>query len=199
MKPYALADVETDLRTAIDTGDQGLIDHLGDQVDNLTRPRATPTVLASALWYAEVLNLHVFPIQPGVKLPYKGTRGFKDASTDADVIRGWWEQWPDSNVAIATGHLVDVVDIDGALGQQSRCANWAMFADLHVIATVSTPRAGGMHLFVPASGLGNKAGLLPGVDYRGEGGYVLAPPSHTVDGVYRFLQPLLPEALERAA
>lgn len=199
MKPYSITDVDTDLRTAINAGDQDLIEQLGTVLDSMDTgsPAATST-LAAALWYAEQ-GLRVFPIQPGLKLPYKGTRGFKDASTDADIIRAWWDRWPDSNLAIATGHLVDVVDIDGAPGQQSRCTHWGMFEDLPIIATVSTPRAGGMHLYVPAAGVGNKAGLLPGIDYRGDGGYVLAPPSSTPDGSYRFLRPLLPESLERAA
>lgn len=200
MKTYTLDDLEADLRTAVDAGDEPAIDALGAVLDTRTHhPAAAPSVLASALWYAEVLGLRVFPIQAGLKLPHKGTRGFKDATTDPDTIRAWWERWPDSNLAIATGHLIDVVDIDGAAGQHSRCRNWGMFEDLHVLATVTTPRAGGMHLYVPARGVGNKAGLLPCIDYRGDGGYVLAPPSSTVDGTYRFLQPLLPEALAAAA
>lgn len=198
MRPYTIADVETDLRDAIDVGDHDIIEQLGAVLDSMdTGTRAAASCLAAALWYAEH-GLLVFPIQPGLKLPYKGTRGFKDATTDPDVIRAWWERWPDSNVAIATGHLVDVVDIDGAIGQRSRCQAWGQFESLHVLATVSTPRAGGMHLYVPASGEGNKAGLLPGIDYRGLGGYVLAAPSATPDGSYRFLRPLDPSTFTQA-
>lgn len=199
MKPYTLDDIETDLRAAIDRGDEHTIDELGALLDTKTPTPPTPTsTLPAALWYAEQ-GLRVFPIQAGLKLPHRGTRGCKDATSDVDQLRAWWDRWPDSNVAIATGHLVDVVDIDGALGQTSRCRHWEMFAELDVIATVTTPRAGGMHLYVRAAGHGNKAGLLPGIDYRGEGGYVLAAPSHTADGSYRFLEPLLPVSLEVAA
>lgn len=51
------------------------------------------------------------------------------------------------------------------------------------IGKVSTPRAGGMHIYLPTSGRGNAAGIrgdygiLAGIDFRGLGGYVVAPPS----------------------
>lgn len=198
MKPYTLHDAEHDLRAAIDSGDQAAIERAGAHVDRLDTHRTPPPVLAAALWYAET-GLQVFPVQPGQKTPYPRTRGFKDATHDPEQIRVWWEQWPDANVAIATGHLVDVVDIDGPTGQHSRVTHWDMFKSLTVVAKVSTPRPGGMHLYVPASGQGNKAGLLPGIDYRGLGGYVLAAPSTTEQGSYRFLTPLQPTDLVKAA
>ena len=75
-----------------------------------------------------------------------------------------------------------------------------MFENLHIIAKVSTPRPGGMHLFVPArEGMGNKAHLLPGIDYRGLGGYVVGAPSVTDQGMYTFLMPLDPASLKAAA
>lgn len=161
-------------------------------------PKATPSLLASALWYGEQ-GLRVFPLSPGSKIPYAGSNGCLDASSNADVIRGWWEYSPDANIGIATGHLVDVVDIDGPAGQQSRAQHWEdTFARIDEInvAKVLTPRPGGMHIYVPAQGDGNSAGIVPGVDYRGAGGYVLAPPSVLIEGLckpsdtpgtYRFL------------
>jgi hypothetical protein len=73
---------------------------------------------------------------------------------------------------------------------------------LDVVAVVTTPRPGGIHLWVPtAAGKGNKQGVRPGIDYRGLGGYVLVPPSlldHRPDqhpGTYRFLRPPDPARL----
>lgn len=195
MRTYTLTDAEADLRDALTIGDPDMIDRCGAAVDKLDVHPDPASTLAVALWYAEVCGLKVFPCQPGLKVPHPGTHGCKDATTDPDTIRAWWDRWPGSNVAIATGHLIDVVDIDGLVGQVSRCADWSVFKQLQVLATVSTPRPGGMHLYVPATEMGNKAALTPGVDYRGRSGYVLAAPSSTPQGTYRFLTPLDPATL----
>lgn len=200
MTPYTLDHAEADLRTALTFGTPEEIDHYAHLVDELEQatPRVPAPMAAAALWYAEQ-DLRVFPLQPGSKIPFKGTRGCNDATTDVDTIRAWWDANPDANIGLATGHLVDVVDIDGLTGQQSRVQNWAMFDALTVLGKVTTPRPGGMHLYVPATDLGNKAGLLPGVDYRSVGGYVVAPPSRTEQGAYRFLTPLDAAAMAVAA
>jgi hypothetical protein len=191
---------DEELRAALDSGDPARIAEATAAVDALDQPRTAPTLHASALWYAEQ-GLKVFPLTPGTKIPFKGSAGFKDASTHPDVINGWWEDSPGANIGIATGHLVDVVDIDGPLGQKSRAEHWdAVFAkiDDDSLGKVLTPRPGGMHIFVPATGEGNSRAIVPGVDYRGLGGYVVAPPSVITPeaaqqydnhhpGTYRFL------------
>ena len=167
---------ELNLRAAIDSGDRERIDAAAAEVDRLDEPRAAVPLVAAALWYAEQ-GLRIFPLRPGSKIPFPGSRGLHDATTDPETIRAWWAKAPEANIGIATGHGVDVVDVDGYPGHLARAGNWAMFSALNVIGSVSTPRAGGMHYFVPAAGVGNKAGLLDHVDYRGLGGYVVAPPS----------------------
>ena len=59
-------------------------------------------------------GFHVFPCRPRDKRPATAN-GLKDATTDPDVIQAWWQQQPDSNIAIATGAAsgIFVVDIDG--------------------------------------------------------------------------------------
>lgn len=201
MQPYTLADAERDLRAALAVGDDDAIARAARHVDELDKAerRPLPTLHAAALWYAQQ-GYNVFPLQPGTKIPFKGTRGCKDATNDAAKVAAWWAGAPDANIGLATGHIVDVVDIDGLAGQQSRLASWDMFTALDVVGTALTPRPGGMHLFVPASGHGNKAGLLPGIDYRGRGGYVVVAPSRTEQGTYRFLAPLdTAHAVEAAA
>lgn len=195
MQPHTLADAEQALRDAIDQGDPLAIGAAQARVDELENPSPVASLAASALWYAEQ-GIPVFPLQPGRKQPYAGSHGLKDATTDADQIRGWWTTNPGANIGLATGHRFDVVDIDGPLGQKSRAAHWDdMFAqiDADQLAKVLTPRPGGMHIYVPTQGDGNSTGIVPGVDYRGRGGYVLAPPSVITaggkdhPGHYRFL------------
>lgn len=188
MKPYTIVEVEQDITAALAAGSAEEVERLAQVLDGMHEPVRQVTVLAAALWYAEQ-GLHVFPLQAGSKIPHKGTRGCKDGTTDPDAIRAWWERWPDSNLAIATGHVVDVIDIDGPEGVKS----WLSIIDElpPIFGRVSTPRPGGNHLYVAATpGRGNKAGLLPHIDYRGDGGYVVAPPSFTDQGTYRWLQPL---------
>lgn len=194
-----LTAIEDQLRDAIDTGGTHRINTLAAKLDAADAQRKpSPSVLAAALWYASV-GLHIFPIQPGSKVPHPGSHGCKDATDDETTIRAWWDRWPDSNVAIATGHLVDVIDIDGPTGQVSRARHWPKFDKLHVLGVVNTPRPGGMHIYVPTSGHGNKAGLLPGIDHRGIGGYVVAPPSVRPEGTYTWTRPLDVAAMKAAA
>lgn len=195
---------EAELREAFRVGAWDRVEALAHAPGASPHPKAAATVLGAALWYAQA-GLRVFPIQPGSKLPMPGSRGCKDASADPEQIAAWWRAVPNANVAIATGHLIDVVDFDGALGHAAwgrvfddPTMPWGAEVDgtpRRPLATVSTPRAGGLHAYVPATGQGNGAGRLPGVDYRGAGGYVLAPPSVTPQGTYRFLRKLNPEDL----
>jgi hypothetical protein len=188
MKPLTASQVENMITAAMQRGDWPAVDELAARLDQLTRPTAPPRIVDVALWYATVLGLHVFPLQPASKIPHLRTRGCKEATNDPGQIVDWWQRWPGSNVAIATGHLVDVIDIDGPIGVES----WAKIENLPpILGVVSTPRAGGSHLYVAASGEGNAAGIFPGIDIRGVGGYVVAPPSINADGVvYGWRRPL---------
>jgi hypothetical protein len=103
--------------------------------------------------------------------------GVLDASTDRTVITSWWWRWPSANPAIATGHGIDVIDLD----EQDA---WRDIADLiaagrlpAAIAYASTGRVGGLHVVIPSTGAGNGSRLLPGVDYRGRKGYVAVVPT----------------------
>lgn len=195
MKPYTRDDAETDLQEAMDRGDLDAALGHADHLDRLpTRPTASP--YGAALWYA-ARGLHVFPLQPLSKKPFPGSHGLKDATTDPHALREWWTAHPTANVAIATGHVVDVIDFDGAQGHADWGRQYPTWEDagVTVLGTVSTPRPGGFHVYLPATGRGNLAGFCGEfVDYRGLGGYVVAPPSALDDrpdqypGTYRWLR-----------
>lgn len=185
-------DLETAIRDAMAAGDWHLAESLATILDAADR-RPAATLVGAALWYAGV-GLPVFPLRPGTKIPLPRSRGFRDATTDPSRIRTWWNRLPTANVAVATGHGVDVIDIDGPVGVQSWAAAEAIPG---VIGVVSTPRPGGSHLYVPSTGDGNRARIRPGIDYRGRGGYAVLPPSVITPGVdvphpgpYRWRRPL---------
>ena len=189
MTPYTIDDLETEFRAASIVGDRLRLDSLAVEFDALEQAaRHTVTLHQAALWYAQQ-GLRVFPLTPGTKIPFKGSNGCHGASANLDVVDGWWADDPDANIGIATGHLVDVIDIDGPDGVGSLLQ---LLDDLPpVLGKVSTPRPGGTHLYVRAvPGRGNKAGLLPHIDYRGTGGYVVAPPSVNEQGIYAWRTPL---------
>lgn len=165
-----------------------------EQAANEHRLTHTGALHAAALWYA-TRGIPVFPCAPGGKRP--ATRhGFKDATTSPDQIRAWWKVRPDYNIGIPTGHRFDVFDVDGPEGLIAIHDFIDGGGFPQVLAKAHTPR--GRHYYVPTAGRGNGTGLLPKVDYRGDGGYVIAPPSRTPDGTYRWFHdhPLNPERIE---
>lgn len=81
-------------------------------------PTATRTsLLFDALAYAEQ-GIPVFPLKPGEKVPFEGSRGFFDATTDEGRIREWWGNCPDANIGVPTGKRSGllVVDVDQPAG-----------------------------------------------------------------------------------
>lgn len=202
MRAATEADLATMITDAMARGDWAAVATLEPRLDQAARPRPAARCVDAGLFYAS-LGLRVFPLQPRSKIPFRGSRGCHDATTDPGQIRAWWERWPDANLGIATGHLVDVVDIDGPDG----VASWAELVDElpPTLGSVSTPRAGGTHLYVAAAGVRNGAKIAPGLDIRGLGGYVVAPPSYVVvadkgyEGTYRWRRPLVLPALDAVA
>ena len=164
---------------AVANGDPDALARIAAQLDaedQNRRDRLTgPLGMANAaIWYAEQ-GIPVFPLVPGEKRP-ASRNGFKDATTDPEQVHTWWVDNPGYNIGFPTGHLFDVIDVDGPPGYRSLADLRDRDALPPVLARAITAR-GGTHLYVPVAGHGNKAGLLPGIDYRGAGGYVVAPPS----------------------
>lgn len=140
------------------------------------------TELASAaVSYAE-LGWPVFPVEPKGKRPLGRLvpHGLKEATTDVDVVMRWWRSASKANVGLATGHAFDVLDIDSE--EAHRALRRAIALQPEGAPTIDGPTCdtggGGWHVYVQPLGIGNKAGLLgEKLDWRGAGGYVVAPPS----------------------
>lgn len=137
-----------------------------------------PTLGGAAVWYAERGHL-VFPLRPGTKIPLT-KHGFKDASMNPDTIRAWWTATPTANIGLSTGHLFDVIDVDGPDGIKSIAGIEDEGHLPALIGVVTTPR--GFHLYIHPTGDGCTTAVRPGIDYRGIGGYVVAPPSTALEG-----------------
>jgi len=136
-----------------------------------------PTFLESALYY-ESIGFSVIPIIPGQKKPLVKWQQYQSERATPEQIKTWWNKTPNANIGIVTGEISDlfVVDIDTEEGQQSLL----QYGFESIIApTVSTPR-GGQHLYFKYplnSNITIGAGIIKGTDFRGNNGYILAPPS----------------------
>jgi len=135
-------------------------------------------------------GFRVFPISPGSKKPPKDFPWKERATTDAATIRGWWTEAPDSNIGIAAGHGLLVVDADTKDGKPGLDSlDMLDMLGLPAGLRVATP-SGGVHVYLAAGSHRNRVGSVPGhpgIDIRSDGGYVLGPGS-VVDGKpYRIL------------
>ncbi|MFT4083198.1 MAG: bifunctional DNA primase/polymerase [Nocardioides sp.] len=128
----------------------------------------------------------VFPCVPGGKQPAT-EHGFHDATTDPQRAVAWWRRWPEANIGVPTGAasglVVVDVDVHGPVNGYAaferaeyagRIVGWQVMVD--------TP-SGGMHAYYPATPDVTQPcwqAARAGVDFRGDGGYVVVPPSRTV-------------------
>lgn len=143
----------------------------------------------AALKYAE-MGFAVIPVNPKNKHPYT-KQGSHDASKDPEVIKDWWFNHPHANVAIVTGKASGLVVIDEDYDEPKgidgihELKMWENEnGKLPDTCTAVTGR-GGYHLYyrIPEDAeFKNHISIIDGVDVRGEGGYVVAPPSIHANG-----------------
>lgn len=141
------------------------------------------TPLDAALAYAGRRAWPVFPCTPSGprrKRPLTA-RGFHDASREEGVISGWWSRWPAALVGVPTGRTSGFVALDIDI-KRDDANGYDSLAELGAMPLPDTPMvhtaSGGLHLYfaAPERELRNSAGRLgPGLDVRGEGGYVIVP------------------------
>jgi hypothetical protein len=143
-------------------------------------------LVEAALEYAG-RGIPVFPCRADTKRPLT-THGFKEASTDPEQIRSWWRRWPNAMLACPTGPVIGawVLDIDDSVAFEAAC-------DIPPPATRKSMTGKGYHLWfrwddatpvrnVQRSVKGWPFPKLPGAETRGEGGYVILPPSRHPNG-----------------
>src|SRR5438093_8417265 len=130
------------------------------------------------------LGLSVIPVDRN-KHPLVEWKPYQKEPPHTDQIDEWWTTWPEANVGAVTGKVsgLVVLDADGPPG----------LASLKALGTPATtwvsrtgrPEGGWQQFFQhPGNGtmIGNRAALRPGLDVRGDGGYVILPPSLHASG-----------------
>jgi Bifunctional DNA primase/polymerase, N-terminal len=107
--------------------------------------------------------------------------GAADATTDPVRITWWWRRFPEANVGLATGAGFDALVVRGSVGDTSR---WLAIAEA-LRSGGPLVRAGGdtwHFLFAPTGLASQRPWGLAGCEWRGRGGWVVAPPSRHAEG-----------------
>lgn len=165
-------------------------------------------LLTYALEYARA-GYYVFPMsvfmdqetgKKRISIPFPRTEGWREESTrDEDTIRAWFSSPRKSmkGLGIDCGKSgVVVVDLDTGDGKNG-LEEWEKLPEQQPTPMTATTRSGGVHRFYrdPSGRVRNSAGVVaPGVDIRGAGGMVIAPPTRVwgSDGVYRLDGEIVP-------
>ncbi|CAG0989378.1 hypothetical protein PHYC_02202 [Phycisphaerales bacterium] len=161
-------------------------------------------LLEAALWYAS-LGLPVFPNHSPVLVDGQPVRcscgnaecehiakhprtahGFKDATTDPEQIRAWWAECPTANIGLATGSASGcfVLDVDTRTGGDVTLLELEERHGRLPHTIEALTGGGGRHLLFkhPGSHVKSRSGVLPGLDIKGDGGYIIVEPSRHESG-----------------
>ena len=129
----------------------------------------------------------IFPCNPNGKEPIT-SNGFKDASSQTETIKIWWENYPEANIGLVTGveNNLLVIDVDNKDGVDGNGSLEELEAEFGIFDTYSvhTQRVeGGTHYYFTCTSerVNNLVNFRPGIDIRCNGGYVIAPGS-SIDG-----------------
>lgn len=141
----------------------------------------------SAIAYVKYFNWAVFPVVESGKAPLT-KNGFLDATRDIDQINEWWRKIPNANIGIPTGEIngffvldVDVQRKDGLIVEngfetlRNLSDQYGKLPD--TVIQISGSGEGNHYLFKYHDSIKNNVKFLPGLDIRGAGGYIVAPPS----------------------
>src|SRR5579871_4239371 len=134
-------------------------------------------MLKAALKYAQQ-SIPVFPIRSRGKEPIT-PHGFKDATTDEAQIHQWWGSYPEANIAIPTGAQTGllVFDIDPRNGGTDSLEELIHAHGRFPDTAEQETGGGGRHIFFRYKGGPVPKNLAPGIDLKGDGGYIVVPPS----------------------
>ena len=135
-------------------------------------------LLEYAKYYRDKCGFSVIPLLKNKK-PAIEWAEFQNRKATDEELKQWFRN--DNMLGIVCGPIseLSVIDVDSDSGKEA-ILNY--ITGNFIAPTVYTPR-GGYHLYcLYTDGIRNKAGLVSGIDIRGEGGYVVAPPSVNAEG-----------------
>lgn len=146
--------------------------------------------MKAALDYGR-LGWSVIPVEPRGKRPLIRWQVYQYRRTDSAEIAEWFRRWPDANIAVVTGIVsgLIVLDLDPRHGADASLEQLEREHGRLAETVEALTGGGGRHLYFahPGDIMRNRVGIAPGVDLRGNGGYIMAPPSvHASGEPYRW-------------
>jgi len=174
---------------------------LGQRMTNRSQGEIEKIAQAAAKYLAR--GWSVLPLRPKDKRPIFDWEPLQQARPSAADVAKWFQRRPTANIGIVTGEISNliVLDVDPKHGGDASLARLEQrFGPLP--ATIeSVTGGGGRHLYFahPGGLVRNRAGLAQGIDLRGDGGYVVAPPSvHPSGQPYAWASGRSPDEIELA-
>ncbi len=127
------------------------------------------------------VGVPVFPLRPRSKIPWAGSRGFKDATTDPALVRGWWNGRPDANIGVPLGEASGLVavDIDPRHGGDKTLVALLAGEKLPLTRVMATagPDSGCQYIYRLNGAAVRTCGIGAGLEIRADGAYTVWPPS----------------------
>jgi hypothetical protein len=155
-------------------------DHFKCKRDQLAKAMTDLQPRDAALRYLS-LGWSVIPLRPKEKLPLVKWEIYQSKHPSIDQVENWFNEHPDANVGVVTGAIsgLVVLDIDPAHGGDKSLIELEQRHDALPHTVESLTGGGGRHIYFrhPGGIIHNRVGLLPGIDLRGDGGLIVAPPS----------------------
>lgn len=123
----------------------------------------------------------VIPLRPKEKRPLVPWEMYQSKHPSIDQVKNWFNDHPDANVGVVTGSIsgLVVLDVDPAHGGDESLIELEGRHGVLPHTVESLTGGGGRHIYFshPGGIVHNRVGLMPGMDLRGDGGLVVAPPS----------------------
>ncbi len=127
------------------------------------------------------LGWSVVPLRPRGKAPVIAWEEYQHRLATPAEVEAWFRRWPFANIGIVTGQVsgIVVLDVDPHHGGEDSLNAWARRYGPLPETVRSATGGGGRHYYfaAPRHPVRNRVGVMPGIDLRGEGGMVVAPPS----------------------
>lgn len=145
----------------------------------------------------------VIPVRPGDKAPLVAWQVYQESPPEPEQLDAWFARWPDAGVGVVTGAVsgLVVLDIDPAHGARHSLPRLEREHGPLPRTVEAVSGGGGRHLYFrhPGGRVRNRVGLAAGVDLRGDGGFVVAPPSAHASGArYAWVAGRNPEQVDLA-